>query len=90
MTRRKRNEDILERVIEVKKFETENDVSQARRRSKTFSEMREQTWVVVGGVGGVGGSSMVHRENIFVIILIITVCFKKFGRYNLVVLISFY
>lgn len=40
-SRRKRNEEALERVIEIKKNEQEEEFSRTRRKSKTFSEMRE-------------------------------------------------
>ncbi|XP_018014918.1 uncharacterized protein LOC108671835 isoform X2 [Hyalella azteca] len=55
MTRRKINEDALERVIEVKKFE--NEMSQTRRKSKTFSEMREET-----GKRGLRRNLIVHDD----------------------------
>lgn len=40
-SRRKRNEGALERVIEIKKNEQEEEFGRTRRKSKTFSEMRE-------------------------------------------------
>jgi len=40
-SRRKRQEHIIERVVEVKKLEME-DHDRNRRRSKTFSEMMEE------------------------------------------------
>lgn len=40
-SRRKRQEHIIERVVEVKKFELE-EFDRNRRRSKTFSEMLEE------------------------------------------------
>ncbi|XP_069991379.1 titin homolog isoform X6 [Penaeus vannamei] len=41
-SRRKRNEDALERVIEIKKNEQEEELNRTRRKSKTFSEMQEE------------------------------------------------
>lgn len=43
-SRRKRQEHIIERVVEVKKFELE-EFDRNRRRSKTFSEMLEERWL---------------------------------------------
>ena len=40
-SRRKRQEHIIERVVEVKKFEME-EYDRNRRRSKTFNEMMEE------------------------------------------------
>ncbi|XP_071547519.1 uncharacterized protein smash isoform X14 [Panulirus ornatus] len=40
-SRRKRNEEVLERVIEIKKNEQEEELVRTRRKSKTFSEMQE-------------------------------------------------
>ena len=44
MNRRKRNEDVLERVIEVKKFEN-SDTNTDKRKAKTLSQMRDG-WVI--------------------------------------------
>ncbi|KAK7085965.1 hypothetical protein SK128_023033, partial [Halocaridina rubra] len=41
-SRRKRNEEALERVIEIKKNEQEEEFGRMRRKSKTFSEMCEE------------------------------------------------
>ncbi|XP_076029694.1 uncharacterized protein LOC143018276 isoform X15 [Oratosquilla oratoria] len=41
-SRRKRNEGALERVLEIKKNEVEDELGKTRRKSKTFSEMREE------------------------------------------------
>ncbi|CAG0883165.1 unnamed protein product [Darwinula stevensoni] len=40
--RRKRVEDVIERVVEVKKLEEESEWANANRKSKTFSEMMQE------------------------------------------------
>ena len=46
-SRRKRNEEALERVIEVKKNEQDEEFQKRRRKSRTFSEMVEDKCVLM-------------------------------------------
>lgn len=41
-SRRKRQEHIIERVVEVKKFEEQQEMEKGRRKSKTFNEILEE------------------------------------------------
>lgn len=45
-SRRKRNEEALVRAIEIKKNEQEDELIRMRRKSKTFSEIQEDKWVL--------------------------------------------
>lgn len=43
-SRRKRQEHIIERVVEVKKFEEQQEMEKTRRKSKTFNEILEERY----------------------------------------------
>ncbi|KAJ8917972.1 hypothetical protein NQ315_002668 [Exocentrus adspersus] len=46
-SRRKRQEHIIERVVEVKKLTEQEELEKARRKSKTFGEMMEESSIVL-------------------------------------------